>query len=164
MAFSARNFLLISLQTISFLIKYRRISMIYSEFISQETKGFNEYFDITEKVKLIFSRSGISNGLLTVSIAGATAGITIIENEEGLLFDLTKTLELLAPTKASYKHDAKWHDGNGFSHIRSSLMGTSKTIPINSKSLLLGVSQQIIFFDFDNRARSRKIFVQVMGE
>ncbi|MDR0486460.1 MAG: secondary thiamine-phosphate synthase enzyme YjbQ [Elusimicrobiota bacterium] len=138
--------------------------MIYSEYISRETKGFNGYFDITEDVKKIFARSQLSAGLLTVHIAGATAGIVITENEPGLLSDIIETLEMLSPQEALYHHDAKWRDGNGFSHIRSALIGSSKTIPFSSKSLLLGISQQIIFFDFDNRARSRKIFVQVLGE
>ena len=82
----------------------------------------------------------------------------------GLVEDFRKSLEVIAPVKGVYAHDEKWHDGNGFSHIRSSLIGTSKTIPVVSKSLMTGTWQQIILVDFDNRPRSRKVFVQVFGE
>ncbi|MCL1972947.1 MAG: secondary thiamine-phosphate synthase enzyme YjbQ [Endomicrobia bacterium] len=138
--------------------------MIYSEYINRETKGYTDMSDITDDVKRIVARSGIQNGLVTVSVSSSTSAITTIEFEPGLISDLRKALEIIAPEKGVYAHDEKWNDGNGFSHIRSSIVGTSKTIPITSKSLLLGTWQQIIFVDFDNRPRSRKVFVQVFGE
>ncbi|MDR1195889.1 MAG: secondary thiamine-phosphate synthase enzyme YjbQ [Endomicrobium sp.] len=138
--------------------------MIYSEYITRETKGYTDISDITEDVKRIVARSGIQNGLLTVSVSSSTSAVTTIEFEPGLISDFRKALEIIAPQQGVYGHDEKWHDGNGFSHIRSSFVGTSKTIPIASKSLLLGTWQQIILVDFDNRPRSRKVFVQVFGE
>jgi secondary thiamine-phosphate synthase enzyme len=138
--------------------------MIYSEYVNRETKGYTDISDITDDVKRIVARSGIQNGLVTVSVSSSTSAVTTLEFEPGLISDLRKALELIAPEKGVYAHDEKWHDGNGFSHIRSSLVGTSKTIPIASKSLLLGTWQQIILVDFDNRPRSRKVFVQVFGE
>ena len=138
--------------------------MIYSEYINRETKGYNDILDITDDVKRIVARSGVQNGLVTVAVSSSTSGITTLEFEPGLVSDLRKALEIIAPEKGVYAHDEKWHDGNGFSHIRSSLIGTSKTIPITSKSLLSGTWQQIILVDFDNRPRSRKVFVQVFGE
>jgi len=138
--------------------------MIYSEYVNRETKGYNDISDITDDVKRIVARSGVQNGLVTVSVSSSTSGITTLEFEPGLISDLRKALDIIAPEKGVYAHDEKWHDGNGFSHIRSSIVGTSKTIPITSKSLLLGTWQQIILVDFDNRPRSRKVFVQVFGE
>ncbi|MDR2426760.1 MAG: secondary thiamine-phosphate synthase enzyme YjbQ [Endomicrobium sp.] len=138
--------------------------MIYSEYISRETKGYTDISDITDDVKRIVSRSGVQNGLVTISVSSSTSAVTTLEFETGLISDFRKALEIIAPEKGVYGHDEKWHDGNGFSHLRSSLVGTSKTIPIASKSLLLGTWQQIILVDFDNRPRSRKVFVQVFGE
>ena len=138
--------------------------MIYSEYINRETKGYTDILDITDDIKRIVSRSGIQNGLVTIGVSSSTSAITTLEFEPGLISDLRKALEIIAPEKGPYAHDEKWHDGNGFSHVRSSLIGTSKTIPITSKSLLLGTWQQVILIDFDNRPRSRKVFVQVFGE
>lgn len=138
--------------------------MIYSEYINRETKGYNDILDITDDVKRVIARSGVQNGLVTIAVSSSTSGITTLEFEPGLVSDLRAALEIIAPEKGVYAHDEKWHDGNGFSHIRSSLVGTSKTIPITSKSLLSGTWQQIILVDFDNRPRSRKVFVQVFGE
>jgi secondary thiamine-phosphate synthase enzyme len=138
--------------------------MIYSEYINNETKGFGDIKDITGEVKKIVSRSNINAGIATVSIMGSTAAIAAIEYEPGLVKDLMNALEIIAPSQGKYAHDAKWHDGNGFSHIRASLIGASKTFPISLKTLMLGTWQQIVLIDFDNRPRSRKVFVQVMGE
>ena len=138
--------------------------MIYSEYINRETKGYTDIFDITDDVKRVVARSGVSNGLLTIAVTSSTSAVSTLEFETGLVSDLRKALDVIAPEKGVYAHDEKWHDGNGFSHIRSSLIGTSKTIPITSKSLMLGTWQQIILIDFDNRPRSRKVFVQVFGE
>ncbi len=138
--------------------------MIYSEYINRDTKGFTDILDITDDVKRIVARSGVYNGLVTVAVSSSTSGIATLEFEPGLVADFRKALEIIAPENGDYAHDEKWHDGNGFSHIRSSIVGTSKTIPITSKSLLLGTWQQIILVDFDNRPRNRKVFVQVFGE
>lgn len=138
--------------------------MIYSEYINRETKGFNDILDITEDVKRIVARSGVVNGIVTIAVSSSTSAISTLEFEPGLVSDIRKVLEKIAPEKGVYGHDERWHDGNGFSHIRSSLVGTSKSIPITSKSLVLGTWQQVILMDFDNRPRSRKVFVQVFGE
>jgi len=138
--------------------------MIYSEYINRETKGYSDIIDITDDVKSIIDRSGVQNGMVTIAVSSSTSAITTLEFEPGLISDFRKALEIIAPVKGKYAHNEKWHDGNGFSHIRSSFVGTSKTIPINSKSMLSGVWQQIVLVDFDNRPRSRKVFVQVIGE
>ena len=138
--------------------------MIYSEYINRETKGWTDILDITEDVKRVVSRSGIQNGLVTIAVSSSTSAIATLEFEPGLVEDFKKALEKIAPEKSKYAHEEKWHDGNGFAHIRSAFVGTSKTIPITLGSILSGAWQQIVLADFDNRPRSRKVFVQVYGE
>ena len=129
-----------------------------------ETKGFNDILDITSHVKLLLDKSPFTEGNILVFIPGATAGITTIEYEPGLLQDYPKFFEKIIPMSETYQHDETWHDGNGFSHIRASLQGASFTVPFLDKEMLLGTWQQIILIDFDNRSRRRKVIVQINGE
>ena len=129
-----------------------------------ETKGFNDILDITSHVKLLLDKSPFTEGNILVFIPGATAGITTIEYEPGLLQDYPKFFEKIIPMSETYKHDETWHDGNGFSHVRASLQGASFTVPFLDKEMLLGTWQQIILIDFDNRSRRRKVIVQINGE
>ncbi len=120
--------------------------------------------DITPQVGKALAESGLKDGILTVFVPGSTAGITTIEYEPGLLKDLPKMLEKIAPSDADYAHNLTWGDGNGFSHIRSSLTKTSFTVPFVNSEMTLGTWQQIVLIDFDNRPRHREIVVQIMGE
>lgn len=129
-----------------------------------ETEGFNDIIDITSQVKLLLDESPFSEGSILVFVPGATAGITTIEYEPGLLQDYPKFFEKIIPMSETYHHDETWYDGNGFSHIRASLQGASFTIPFLDKEMLLGTWQQIILIDFDNRPRNRKVIVQIGGE
>jgi secondary thiamine-phosphate synthase enzyme len=129
-----------------------------------ETKGFNDIIDITGKVELLLTESPFSEGSILIFVPGATAGITTIEYEPGLLQDYPKFFEKIIPMSETYQHDETWHDGNGFSHIRASLQGASFTVPFLDKEMLLGTWQQIILIDFDNRPRNRKVIVQIIGE
>ena len=138
--------------------------MIYSETISLETKGFSDIIDMTHHVLSVIGRSKIENGLVTVFCPGSTGAVTTIEYESGVLGDLQKVLEKLVPSNIPYEHDRCWGDGNGFSHVRSALMKPSLTIPLIQGRLTLGTWQQIVFIDFDNRKRERKIIVHIMGE
>jgi len=138
--------------------------VVLSDAISLSTKGFCDIQDITPSVSAIVSRSKIKNGTVTVFCPGSTAGVTTIEHEGGVLEDLKKTIERIAPSNIPYAHDQRWGDGNGFSHVRAALLGPSLTVPILQGSLALGTWQQIVFIDFDNRGRGRNIVVQVMGE
>jgi secondary thiamine-phosphate synthase enzyme len=142
----------------------RRQSMVISDTISLSTKGFCDIQDITPSVSAILRKSKIQNGTVTVFCPGSTGGVTTIEYESGALEDLKKAIEGMAPSNISYAHDQRWGDGNGFSHVRASLLGPSLTVPILQGSLTLGTWQQIVFIDFDNRSRRRNIVVQVMGE
>jgi secondary thiamine-phosphate synthase enzyme len=138
--------------------------MVLSDAISLSTKGFTDIQDITSQVAAIVSRSKIKNGTVTVFCPGSTGGVTTIEHEGGVLEDLKKAIERIAPSNIPYAHDQRWGDGNGFSHVRAALLGPSLTVPILRGSLALGTWQQIVFIDFDNRGRRRNIVVQVMGE
>jgi secondary thiamine-phosphate synthase enzyme len=138
--------------------------MIFKDFLEINTKGFSDTIDITEKVKKIIEKSGIGSGLVTVFCNGSTGTITTIEFESGVIKDLQKALEKIAPSNIPYEHDKRWGDGNGFSHVRAALMKPSLSIPLIEQELMLGTWQQIVFIDFDNRARQRKIVVQIIGE
>jgi secondary thiamine-phosphate synthase enzyme len=138
--------------------------MMVSEFISLQTKGFSDIIDITPNVAAIVEGSKIKNGAVTVFCPGSTAAVTSIEYESGVLEDLQKAIERMAPSDINYAHDQRWGDRNGFSHVRAALIGPSLTVPITRGELALGTWQQIVFIDFDNRKRQRKIIVQVIGE
>lgn len=131
--------------------------------INISTKGNCDITDITDQVRDLILKNNFIEGNVLVFAAGSTAGITTIEYEPGLLNDYPKFFDRIAPENINYEHDNTWHDGNGHSHIRSSIQGTSLTIPFSNGRLLLGTWQQIIFVDFDNRSRRREIVIQITG-
>lgn len=136
---------------------------VQTEIISVQTKGRTDILDLTGKVADVLETSGLQNGIVTLFVPGSTAGLTTVEYEPGLLRDLPEAFEKIVSSSKSYHHDATWHDGNGHSHVRASLLGPSLTIPFQNTKLLLGTWQQIILIDFDNRSRSREIIAQMMG-
>ena len=138
--------------------------MVVSEFISLRTKGFSDIIDITSNVTAIVAGAKMKNGAVTVFCPGSTGAVTTIEYESGVLEDLKKAIERIAPSGIPYAHDRRWGDGNGFSHVRAALVGPSLTVPVVNGTLILGTWQQIVFIDFDNRKRQRKIIVQMVGE
>lgn len=138
--------------------------MVTNTSIHVKTKGNCDFIDITDKVEQKVAESGIKDGIVTVFVAGSTAGLTTIEFERGVLSDLENMWERLVPRNITYRHDATWGDGNGYSHVRASLLGASLVVPFVNKKLTLGTWQQIILADFDNRPRSRDIVLQIMGE
>jgi secondary thiamine-phosphate synthase enzyme len=127
------------------------------------TTGKDDVVDITERLCEIVRKSGIKDGIMTAFVVGSTAGITTIEYEPGLVHDIRRAFERLAPVSADYKHHERWGDDNGHSHVRASLLGPSLTVPIVSGKLPLGTWQQVILIDFDTRARNREIIVQTIG-
>lgn len=138
--------------------------MTFAETIPIDTKGFSDIIDITPRVLSYVKQAGITNGLITLFCPGSTGALTTIEYEPGVLRDLREALEKIAPSDVSYHHDARWGDGNGFSHVRAALMKPSLSIPVIEGRPTLGTWQQIVFIDFDNRARKRNIVVQIIGE
>jgi secondary thiamine-phosphate synthase enzyme len=138
--------------------------MIHSETISLSTKGFSDIIDITDRVDSVIKHSKVEKGLVTVICPGSTGAVTTIEYESGVLRDLQKAIEKIAPSNIPYEHDKRWGDGNGFSHVRAALMKPSLTIPLIKGRLTLGTWQQIVLIDFDNRKRQREIVIHIMGE
>jgi secondary thiamine-phosphate synthase enzyme len=128
-----------------------------------ETTGDTDIIDLTD-VAQEFVRSGaVQEGLLVVFTPGSTAGITTIEYESGAIADLKRALEVMAPRHGEYEHNLRWGDGNGYSHVRSALIGPSLAVPVREGRLELGTWQQIVLCDFDNRPRRRRVTLQLIG-
>jgi len=138
--------------------------MVFGEQFEVQTNGYSDIRDITGSVQDIILKSGITNGLVNVFAVGSTATVTTIEYEPALVEDMKEQLEKFASKKMKSRHSETWGDDNGFSHIRATFMGPGLTAPVSDGSIVLGTWQQIVVIDHDNRPRSRKIFVQVMGE
>ncbi len=128
-----------------------------------ESKGHCDLIDITDSVKRIVTESGMKTGNVTIFVPGSTAGLTTLEYESGVVSDFKAAIERIVPKGIKYDHDARWGDGNGYSHVRAALLGPSLTVPFNEKHLLLGTWQQIVLVDFDNRPRARNIIIQLFG-
>ena len=137
---------------------------IVHETLVRPTTADTDIQDLTHDVAQILVQSGVREGQVLVFTPGSTAGITTIEFESGVVFDLEQAIERLAPRDMHYDHDARWGDGNGYSHVRAALLGPSLAVPVIDGQLQLGTWQQIVLCDFDNRPRDRRIVVQVMGE
>lgn len=132
--------------------------------LSVSTRGDAQAVDITAQVEEALRSTGLTGGTVTVFVPGATGGITTVEYEPGLLQDLEELWQRIAPKGPSYHHDQAWHDGNGHSHLRASLLGPDLTVPFVDGQLTLGTWQQIIFVDFDARPRDRELVLQCIGE
>lgn len=133
------------------------------EVIERATRPDTDIHDLTGDVARVVTESGIEDGQVLVFTPGSTAGITTIEFESGAVADLKSAIDRIAPRDMHYDHDARWGDGNGFSHVRAALLGPSLTVPVVGGQLQIGTWQQIVLCDFDNRPRTRKIVIQVTG-
>jgi len=138
--------------------------MVVTKTISLQTKGQCDIVDITSQVEGELAGTGVKNGTATLFVTGSTAGLSTIEYEPGLLADFKSMWERNIPQGIHYDHDRAWGEGNGYSHVRASLLGASLVVPFSDKQLTLGTWQQIVLVDFDNRPRSRRIILQIMGE
>ena len=128
------------------------------------THGHGDVLDISAQVVRIVSESGIQQGMVNVAGVGSTLGITTLEFEPGCVADLQRALEQIAPAGGEYAHNARWGDGNGYAHLRSALLGTTRGFPVSGGRLMTGTWQQIVLCDFDNRKRDRQVLVTVVGE
>ena len=120
--------------------------------------------DVTGELNRWVAQSGVRNGLLTAQMVGSTGGMTTIEYEPGALHDLRRAFDELAPPNEDYEHNKRWHDGNGYSHLRSALLKTGLALPIVDGRLQLGTWQQVVAINFDNHTRRREIVGVVLGE
>jgi len=132
--------------------------------LSLSTRGDADIHDITAQVASLILKSGLTSGTATIFCPSSTSALTTIEYEGGALSDLRRLFEEIVPTDREYAHNERWHDGNGHSHVRAALLGPSLTIPFVEGQLTLGTWQQVIYLDFDNRPRQRKLVVQLIGE
>ena len=129
------------------------------------TRGNNQVINITERIAALLESGRIESGTTTIFVIGSTAGITTTEFEPGLAnHDLKAAFEGIAPENGRYLHEETWHDDNGHSHVRASLLGPSLTVPIVDRKMTLGTWQQIVLIDFDTRPRQREVVVQVIGD
>jgi len=131
---------------------------------SISTKGFNDIINISDQISKFVKTSKIKDGICLISSPGSTCGITVIEYESGLIEDLKRALEKIAPMTKDYEHCKKWGDCNGYAHVRSALIIPSLALPVERGELALGTWQQVVFIDFDNRPREREIVVKIIGE
>ena len=139
--------------------------MVKTKRIKFKTKGNCDVVNITNEVSQAIAQSDIANGIATVFNVGSTAGVTTTEYEPGLVnYDIAAAFEKIAPEKARYEHEETWHDDNGHSHVRASLLGPSLSVPIVDGQMTLGTWQQIILVDFDTRPRTRTIICQIVGQ
>lgn len=136
---------------------------VISKTIQLSSKGQDDVIDITKQVSNIVKDSNIENGTVTIFVAGSTAAITTIEYEPGLINDFPEMLSRIIPKNIEYEHDNTWHDGNGHSHVRASLVGPSLTVPIINSKLTLGTWQQIVLLEMDTRPRNRTLILQIMS-
>jgi secondary thiamine-phosphate synthase enzyme len=138
--------------------------MVETVRFSIPTQGTCDLKEITREVAEAIRDSGITEGIVTVFIAGATAGVTTIEFESGAVRDFQDFIERTIPSDGVYLHNERWGDGNGFSHVRAASLGPSLTVPFRDRELLLGTWQQIVVVDFDNVPRHREVILQILGE
>ena len=137
---------------------------VYQGEIELETKGENDMIDLTDEVQRVVKESGIKEGIACIFVPGSTGAITTIEYEPGLMKDMPRALERIAPRNEYYHHHETWHDYNGHSHVRASIIGPSLTVPITDGKIVHGTWQQIVFIEMDVRSRHRRILVKVLGE
>ena len=138
--------------------------MVATQNFQISTNGQGDVRDVTRQVGDAVSRSGMRSGIVTVFVVGSTAGMTTIEFEAGAIEDLNAVFEELAPRESEYRHHLRWGDDNGSSHVRAAIVGPSLTVPFVDGATVLGTWQQIVLLEFDTRARSRQVVVQIVGE
>jgi len=136
---------------------------IITKEVEIETKGFNDIHDITSLVEGFVKKLPFSEGSVIIFVPGSTCGVTTIEFESGVIDDLKDAFERLIPQTIEYRHNLRWGDGNGFSHVRSAICKTSLTVPFMANRPLTGTWQQIVVIDFDNRKRHRRLIFQASG-
>lgn len=137
---------------------------VLSDTIQLHSEGEGDIIDMTLQISNTVEESKIKNGTMTIFVSGSTAAVTTIEYEPGLVHDFPEMLSRIVPKDIEYEHDKTWHDGNGHSHVRSSLIGPSLTIPIIGGKLTLGAWQQVVLLEMDTRSRNRTVILQIIGE
>jgi secondary thiamine-phosphate synthase enzyme len=138
--------------------------MVITKNVKVTTRGNGDILDITADVVRQLESAGLQDGVLTLFTPSSTSALTTIEYESGVVHDLQRFFERVAPEGMEYEHHLRWGDANGHSHVRHAFVGPSLSIPFIEGRMTLGTWQQIVLIDFDERPRSRSIVVQIMGE
>jgi len=142
---------------------FGEVMRVVTKQISKSSRGFNDIIDLTSEIESFVSEENLTEGQLLIFINGATAAISTVEYEPGLLKDIPIALERIAPMDERYHHNDTWHDGNGYAHVRSTLMSPMVIMPVYKGRLIRGTWQQVILLDFDNRPRQRTVTLQFTG-
>ena len=137
---------------------------VISKSIPVNTNGNADVHDITDRIRNAVLKSGLIAGIVTIFCPSSTSALTTIEYESGAVSDLKRLFDEIIPVNREYAHNERWHDGNGHSHVRAALLGPSLVFPFVDGKLTLGVWQQVIYVDFDNRPRQRELVIQLIGE
>lgn len=137
---------------------------VHHEVFTLDTVADGEVIDITDLAQKTLANSGVTEGITTVFVAHSTCGVTIIESEPGCNADLNTVMARLAPESDRWEHNERNADTNGHSHARAGIIGPSVTIPFTAAELLLGVWQRVVCVDFDDRPRTRRVVVTVVGD
>lgn len=133
--------------------------------IELSTRGNDHIADLTSELQTLVAESGVGTGQAALLVHGSTAALTTLEFEPGLVdHDVAAALERVAPRDARYEHEETWHDDNGHSHVRASLVGPSLALPIVEQRIPLGTWQQVVLIDFDTHPRQRVVHVSIVGQ
>ncbi|MCF8049987.1 MAG: secondary thiamine-phosphate synthase enzyme YjbQ [Desulfobacterales bacterium] len=138
-------------------------TVIYADSLQVSLKLGPDIVDITHELKQMVRASGIVTGMLAANMVGSTGSLTTTEYEPGVVEDLKRAVERMAPRGLDYEHEKAWHDGNGHSHVQAALMGPSISIAVRSGKMALGTWQQVVAVNHDNRARKRTVEITIIG-
>ena len=139
-------------------------TILYADSLQVSLKRGPDIADITFALKRLVRSSGVVTGMLAANMVGSTGSLTTIEYEPGVVEDLKRAVDRMAPQSMAYEHEKAWHDGNGHSHVQAALMGPSIAIAIRGGKLALGTWQQLVAVNHDNRARKRTVEVTIIGQ
>ena len=137
--------------------------LLFSDAIDVGLKIGPDMCDITSELEQLIKASDIENGNLCATIVGSTGSITTIEFEPGVVKDLKRAINTLAPPGLEYEHEKAWHDGNGHSHVQAALLGPSIVLPVRNGKLRRGTWQQVVAINHDNRPRTRTVEITIIG-
>ena len=138
---------------------------VFTHHFSVAMQGYSQVENISDRVREFLASTPMQAGVVTIFVKHTTASVLIIEDEPGLRADTKTVWDNLIPAASAWQHNVRNPgENNGHSHLRGQIQGQSLTIPFTDNQLLLGTWQEIVILDFDTRARSREIIVQVMGE
>jgi secondary thiamine-phosphate synthase enzyme len=134
----------------------------HTEYLTFNSKNHREYIHITPQVEAALKKSSIQEGMVLVSTMHITASVYVNDHESGLIEDIDKWLENLAPFRADYQHHNTGED-NGDSHLKSLLLHHEVILPVTAGRLDLGTWQRVFYAEFDGQ-RPKRVIIKVMGE